>query len=66
MWASSEAFSFSMRASFCPRLASFLFRLLAEDFAFRDHCLRDMALPPCFKENAFGGEVLRMIVPQET
>jgi hypothetical protein len=27
---------------------------LAADFSFRDDCLRDMALPPRFKENAFG------------
>jgi hypothetical protein len=58
MWASSEVFSLSSRASFCPRLPSFLFRLLAADFAFSDGRLRDIALPPRFKKNAFGGEVI--------
>jgi len=59
MLASSEVFSFWIRASFWPRLASFLFCMLAADFSFRGGCLRDIALPPRFKENAFGSEAIR-------
>jgi hypothetical protein len=33
--------------------------MLAADFSFRGGCLRDIALPPRFKENAFGSEAIR-------